>query len=829
MVAAATLAVFYPVAGHKFLNYDDPPNITTNSYYRPLTWRNVRQLWLRPYSGVYVPVTSMFWAAEVAISQTLTPVADANPQTTASAFDETAGTKTPGTANDAVPVDGGLADATRVNEHDSADKKGDQSPADPPPDPNSLLDPRVFHLGNLLLHLLSALGVLALLRHVTGSEWGALAGALLFAVHPLQVETVSWITETKGLLCAAFAWVAILEYLRFVEASRDARSRRRSTTHLAVATISFLLSLLSKPMAVSVPLMAAVIAVGWYRPQWRELVPLAVWLLLAVGLAALTKMQQRSESFEYVAPWSMRPFIAGDTLAFYLGKLLWPVELATDYGRSPRWLVEHPTVLYSTWLAPAAVIVVLLAVRRLRTERALWVAVGLVLVALAPLLGLVPFGFQDNSTVADRYFYLAMIGPALVVAWAVDRLAALGDRWREATMATVAVLILVLGVLAHRQCLTWRDSEQVALAGLAVNPDSPLLHQILAVELGRRGQHDAALAEYERAAAHDRLARGQLLLGMAYARRDDLDKAMECFRRGRELQPGAAASCEHMLGEAHRQRGEYEEALRHYQAARQLSPDSPSIRISLAMALGHANRWAEAIPEIRAALRIQTEDAGNWTTLAQALERTGDHAAAIEAYREALRLTPDKAAPHVNLGTALWQARRVDEALAAYARALEFEPDNLDALRNSGLALISQNRLDEAARFFERLLASHENDADAMYNLAEVRNRQGRGDEAYALYNQAVAQKPELADAHAALASLCDRLGRATEAIEHYNLALQLQPDSAVLHNNLGVLLFKSGEVSQAAEHLAHAVEIDPGYTEARENLDVVRRAQEKR
>ncbi|MBX9792123.1 MAG: tetratricopeptide repeat protein [Pirellulales bacterium] len=811
VVVAATVAVYYPVVGHQFLNYDDPPNITDNTYYRPFTWRNIRQLWLRPYSGVYVPVTSMFWAAEVAIARSLTPVVEATKPATPT-IELTALTGGASKPSPVSPADGAAATKALV---------------EPPPDPNKLLDPRVFHVGNLLLHVVSALGVLLLLRRVTGSEIGALAGALLFTIHPVQVESVSWVTETKGLLCAVFSWGAILGYLRFVESARGSSQSRGAIVYLAAATLCFALSLLSKPMAVSVPIMAAVIAIGWYRPGWRQLAPLAVWMLLALALAAITKTQQQSEDFEFVAPWSARPFIASDAVAFYLGKLLWPVGLSTDYGRSPRWLVERPGLLYTTWLAPAVVLTLLVVLRPLRTERTLRVALGLFLAGLAPLLGFIPFGYQDNSTVADRYMYLAMIGPALLVAWGVAVMANRGGTWLKGTAAAVAVLTIVLGVLAHRQCLTWKDSERVAVAGLATNPDSPLLRQILAVELTRRGQDDAALIEYQRAAANDRLARGQLLLGMAYARRHESAKAMACFRRGLELQPNNA-SCHHVMAESLRNQGDHDAAMLHYQAAVRLDPNSTPTHLSLAAALGRADRWAQAVPEIRAALRLQTEDAGNWNTLAQALERTGDREGAITAYREVLRLVPDEAAPYVNLGTALWQAGQLNEAVAAYARALDIEPQNPHALRNSGLALLSLNQLDAAAGYFDRLLGADPKQADALYNLAEIRNRQGRSDEAYALYIRSVTQNPRLADAQAALASLCDRLGRTAEAAEHYRAALELQPNNAVLHNNFGVLLYKSGDTGKAAEHLARAVEISPGYAEARGNLEVVRRALDK-
>jgi hypothetical protein len=200
LLVAAVLAVFGQVAGHEFLIYDDEPHLLENPRLNPVTWQNVGRFWIEPsYFGLYIPLSYTFFAAEAALA-------------------------------------------------------------------GKPLDPTVFHLGSLALHLACVLLVFTILRRLLHHDGAACAAALLFGLHPVQVESVAWISETRGLLCALFSLVAIWQLEIWEGRRQNAESRnpeipnpQSAALHYALATVAFILALLSKPAAVAVPLVAAVL------------------------------------------------------------------------------------------------------------------------------------------------------------------------------------------------------------------------------------------------------------------------------------------------------------------------------------------------------------------------------------------------------------------------------------------------------------------------------------------------------------------------------------------------------------------------------------------
>lgn len=411
-LVASVVAVYGQTARHELLTWDDLQHIVANPNVNPPSWAGVARSWREPYWGLYAPLSYTWFAAEAALALRRAP------------------------------------------------------------DGTTRLDPAVFHLGNVLLHAGSTLLVYWLLRRLlarsfapaacwtparaspsaialescasqapatpTGAPSAASpatilacgAAAALFALHPVQVESVAWVSEGRGLLCAFWSLVALWQWVVYWQ-SGDGRAAVR---HYAAATAAYVLALLSKPAAVAVPLMAGVLAVGWFPApssaeasgrSWRAAArSLAPWFVGAAAWTVLTKLLQPDADADFVAPWWARPLVAGDALAFYLSKLVAPWGLCPDYGRSPRWVMAQGT-FYVAWLVPAALVASLACLR----GRRVWLtAVGLSVAWLVPVLGFVPFEYQRISTVADRYLYLAMFGPALALAWLLRQgLTARGD------------------------------------------------------------------------------------------------------------------------------------------------------------------------------------------------------------------------------------------------------------------------------------------------------------------------------------------------------------------------------------------------------------------
>ena len=403
-----------------------------------------------------------------------------------------------------------------------------------PPDVDGIrLNPHVFHTADLLLHALSAWLVFELLRTLLGDNVPAALGALLFALHPVQVEPVAWISGGKDLLCGCFSLAAIWQLLLW--------SDRRTAVRYALATLLFCLALLSKPTAVVVPFMAAVICSGplslrervrvmsseeAFSPRPKHPHPnplpegegtrgktlvaaLIPWLLLALATAAVARWSQPAD-WGSPLPIRDRPGIAADALAHQLLKFVHPFNLAPDEGRRPATVVARGWIDYA-WVFPVAVAALLLI--RPRRWRVGWVAGLLFLLPLLPVLGLVPFQFQYVSTSADHYLYLAMLGPALL-------LAAIVRTSRLATPLAIAVLAM-LSALSIQQAALWQTNRTLFEHTLAVTPASFIACDMLGYDHTLEANHllQAARNDPARAATWASRAHDQLDLAIAYFRR----------------------------------------------------------------------------------------------------------------------------------------------------------------------------------------------------------------------------------------------------------------------------------------------------------------------
>lgn len=581
--------VFARIVAHDFVLWDDTIEIYKNPYLDLPTWQAVAELWRHPYINLYVPVSYTAFALLAAVARL------------------------------------------------------------PAPDPalgetGALLDPRVFHAASWSLHLVNTLLVFAILRLLAGrlfagdrtpnrpETWpgagvgtrhaAAAAGALVFALHPVQVESVAWASELRGLLCGAFSLLCIWLYLRRWESvpPGDAGSHgdpddpphlasagwpgahpwpagRSGAFMYAGALLAGALAMLAKPSAVSLPLVLLALDRWGLRRPWRAcLAGAAPFLALAAPMVLLTQDAQPVRP-EIVAPLWQRPFVAGDALAFYLRKLVLPVGLGIDYGRTPARVLAGAWG-HAAWLIPmAAALLAWWAARRAAVERdahaTSWMpASGAVsLAALLPVLGLVPFAFQYYSTVADRYLYLAMLGPALAVAcW-------LARGRNAAAWAAVGALLAGWAVLAYVQAGTWRNSVTLLSHAIEVNPASDVSFANRGMALARRGQLGGAEEDIREALrlnpgnhkAHSNLGNVLLLRGRREA-------AIAEYRAAIAIEPGWAESHSN-LGMALATRRDLDEAAAQFGEALRLDPRSASARSGLKQVIALRHRQpGEALP-----------------------------------------------------------------------------------------------------------------------------------------------------------------------------------------------------------------------------------------
>jgi len=529
------------------------------------------------------------------------------------------------------------------------------------------------HLTNLLLHVANALLLLGLLRRLTGPGWGNVFIASAFALHPLHVESVAWVSERKGVLSTLFLLLALWAYTRYATTQAEGRDdgktggrpttaepaarNRHGNSRLAlraalwylVALLWFALGLLSKPMLVTLPCVMLLLDYWPLRRLERRdgrlrlrprlvLEKLPFFVLAGISSIIQVHVAQQAGALSTLgnSPLSARIGNALVSYLRYLGKLFWPVDLAFPYLYPGRW-PPGEVILAGALLGGVTVFSLC------RARRRPWLVVGWFwfLGMLVPVLGLVQWG---NEAMADRFTYVPLVGLFLVLAMGA---AELPQRlFPRMVLASAAVLLVLACALRTRNQLQyWRNGEMLARHAIAVTKDNYVAYNVLGGCLYRAGR---------------------------------LDEAISSFRTAVEINP-RFASAENNLGLALAHQGKRQEAMRHYRLALEYSPAYPQAMINLGDALTMEGRLDEAIQQYREALRRDPDLASALNNLALVLLRKKNYAEAITYYREALAIAPQNAAAYKNLGLALAALGDVQQAIGCLETALRLNPDLPDA------------------------------------------------------------------------------------------------------------------------------------------------------
>jgi tetratricopeptide (TPR) repeat protein len=528
-----------------------------------------------------------------------------------------------------------------------------------------------FHLLNILLHVFSALMLVRILRKL--GIRGSWLAAAIFALHPVQVESVAWITELKNCLSGVFFLSAALAYLNYTEAGK----RRSYILSLGL----FILGLLSKTTIAPFPL--AMLAVVWWkhsRLSWRQdIVPLLPFFLAGIlfGLITLyverTYIGTRGPEFEFSL--IERCLIAGRAIWFYLSKVFLPVNLIFTY---PRWSVSEG--IWWQYLFPAAALMVgciLWAVRKV------WRAPASVFfyftAMLLPYLGFFSLFTFRYSFVADHYQYLAIIGPIVIGVGLVEMaLVSVRGGWRLLKKAVSVMLLLTLGVLSWKQSRMYSDAETLYQTTITRNDNSWMAHNNLGLLLAKRGRTDEAIAHYQKAL---------------------------------EINPNHAEA-HNNLGVLLADIGRTDEAIAHYRQALEINPNYGNAHYNLGVQLADIGRTDEAMAHYQKALEINPNHVEAHTNLGLLLAKRGRTDEAIAHYQKALEINPNHGDAHYYLGIQLAQIGRTDEAIAHYRQALEINPDAIDALLNLSIAFVQKGQLTNAVSVLQKALASTQSAGD---------------------------------------------------------------------------------------------------------------------
>jgi protein O-mannosyl-transferase len=510
--------------------------------------------------------------------------------------------------------------------------------------------PTGYHFVNLLLHIGCVVLVLKILRflQIPGAE----LATIIFALHPINVETVAWISERKNTLSGIFALAATLSYLKF-DGSRSRRDedgpQGRGYTSYLLALGLFVLGLLSKTAIVTLPL--AWLVIFWWKRgaiSWRrDVVPSIPFFFLAAVAGLVTRWFENT-GLGYKAKildLSLldRCLIAGRAFWFQLGKLFWPSNLMFVY---PRWDIN--ATIWWQYLFPIAVLVLLLFLWTLRRwSRAPLAGVLIYLLLLLPSLGFLNIYFFLYSLVADHWQYLACLGIITPCAGGIVLLCGRLKGWQIwLEPATTVVLGGVLFVLTWQQSRMYTDIETLYRTTIARNPACWM---------------------------------AQVNLGNILYKEDRIPEALDLFNQASEIKPAVA---DYSLGNALIHKNRTSEAIEEYRKALRINPDYSEAHNNLGNALLLMGRTSEAITEFEDALRINPNYAEAHSNLGNALVQTGHAPEAIGHFTEALRMTPVSASTHNNLAAALAQTGRVSEAIEELKIALRINPNNAEARNN---------------------------------------------------------------------------------------------------------------------------------------------------
>lgn len=582
-----------------------------------------------------------------------------------------------------------------------------------------MLDTQIFglrsgplHLVNVALHAISTLLLFGFLHRATGARWRSALVALVFALHPLHVESVAWLAERKDVLCVLFCLLTLWAYLKY--------SERPSALRYAAVALLFACALLAKPLAVTLPLVLLLLDL-WPLRRFERTKSAALVTeklpLLALSMAASIVtyvVQQGSGAISGVERIPLLDRISNALASYfiYLVKFAWPSNLAVfyPYPNSPAWILAAAgliTIALLTWLA----------LRQVRARP--YFATGWLwyLITLLPMIGLVQAGLQAR---ADRYMYLPMIGLSIAITWG------LADwferrKWNQSLLAAAACAVCAAWTVVTFETVdNWRDSIALFEHAVAVTEGNYVAHHNLGVALRDAGRVDDAVVEFQEAVSiRPQAADMQENLGEALIAAGRAAEAEPHLVRALELRPDFAKA--HVdLGSALVRTGKMNEAASQYREALRLQPDFAEAHYGLGGILARQGLMREANAEFENALpylidkvKQQPDSVDDRYNLGTVYAMMGRVDEAIAQFQETVRLRPDDAEAHFNLGTALASRGRGSEAVDQFAAAVKLRPDYVRAHLSLARTLASLGRTEEARREFDEALRIDPNSAEA--------------------------------------------------------------------------------------------------------------------
>ena len=704
------LAVYWQSTSFEFVWDDKDPNLIENRYLQYTSFKNILHFWTKPYAQMYIPVPYTAWALIKEIGSFL-PWGQR--------------------------VDG--------------------------------FNPFAFHLFSILFHILNGVIVFKILRLLIKNDWSAFFGALVFLLHPMQVESVVWITEFRGLLGAFFGFSSLYLLIKNEMLKEKVVSKSCITIRYINAIILFLFGMLSKPSVVIIPAFAFLIFLLYFKNNfWNSFKKIIPFIIIIIPFVLLLRSTQPASYHTQVAPLWSRFFIWMDTINFYIFKTLIPFPLVVTYTRTFQSLL--PKIwFYFEWIIPF--LLVFFAAKLYKKNPIILLSVFIFIVGFLPVSGLISFVFQKWSNVADRYMYFSIFGVALFTSWLLKTYKA------KIVWVPIVCLILCFTVLTNFvQIPVWKNS--MSLWSHALTYGKPNTY-----------------------AYNNR--------GAAYNELQQFDKAIIDFDKAIEMNPHDASSFNNR-GFAFSQIDKNEQALKDFDKALEFDPFYYEVYINRGNVLKSKGEIGSALEDYKKSLSLNSSQPKPYYNIGLVYAEKENLDSAIVYYGKAITKLPNYTAAYLNRGIAYAGMKEYEKALENYNIVLQIDPRDEMAYSNRGIVYFDLGNFHQAVLDFTKAIGLNPRRAQSYYLRGKVHFITKNFNSALEDYNTTLMLDTSFVNAYIKRALLYAEMNEYVLAMKDIEIAESQSPNNVETLIAKGDILSKHKQFIESLQIYSKAILLDP-------------------
>jgi len=685
------------------------------------------------------------------------------------------------------------------------------------------LNPVGYHLSNILLHIASSFLVFGVIFRLTGGYWCAFFSALFFCINPVQTDSVAYLSGRRDILCALFYLTGFYFFLRYRE--------DRKFRYLLLTFFSYILSLSSKEMGVTLPLLLFVydfIEVTsrekgvWrsFKEVWSRYYPLYLPVFLVGIWFAYYKifLNYPSSRHEYYGRSMVTNFLTvGKILVYYLKIIFMPVVLNADYSYN-AFPLSGGIGEVGTFFSIVILAGIFFLIARLLTREKL-IAFGLLwfFVTILPVCQI----FPHHELLAEHYLYLPIVGISLVIGYGMNSVME-GYRFRRWLIGTFVLVIIIFGVRVADRNRDWRDGFTFWYKTVKTVPQCARALDNLGVEYYNLKKYREAVTYHERAIKlKPDYAIAYYNLGNAYNHSGLCDKAITLYQESIRLNPDNLRAYNN-LGVAYKNCKLYEDAFDMYMKVLEKDPNNQSAINNVGALLNTLQRYRLALPYCEKAVALNPRSVEALQNMGVALSGLGKYDRALSVLQSALALDPRNANIHTNLGSVYRRVGNDKKAAEEYRLALQLSPQSSEALNNLGVVYNAKGLYNQAIDAYQQALRINPRDARIYCNLGAVYAEKGDYRQAIALYQEAIKFDPRYSKAYSNLGAACNNLKMYDAAITWYRSGLEKAGNDPEMHFYLGVVYRNKGMNQEAMNQYYEALKLKPSYAEPHLNLSAI-------